>query len=72
MSNNSKQHARWPDVDTPCIGFCSTALGDDLCRGCGRTAQEVDGWIFMSDPEKAVVWDRVEKAGVGMRWESNT
>lgn len=33
------------ESDTPCVGVCSTTnLGDDVCRGCGRTAREVVEW----------------------------
>ena len=35
-----------------------TALGDDLCRGCGRTAQEVAMWVMLSAAEK----EAIEKA----------
>src|SRR3954470_12893010 len=30
--------------DTPCIAICSTSQGDDLCKGCGRTFEEVQHW----------------------------
>ena len=69
--SETKKLPRWPEVETPCIGYCSTALGDDMCRGCGRTATEVDGWIFLNDAEKAAVWDRIELAGVGFRWNGS-
>lgn len=46
--------------DSPCIGYCSTALGDAVCLGCGRTQQEVDGWVSMSEDEKQAVWKRLE------------
>lgn len=59
----------WPEADTPCVGFCSTSLGDDICMGCGRTLDEVDGWLFKSDEEKEVVWKRIQMAGVGYRWQ---
>ena len=39
----------WPEADTPCVGFCSTNLGDDICMGCGRTLDEVDGWLFKTN-----------------------
>ncbi len=30
---------------SPCVGICSaTALGDSICKGCGRTAEEVRDW----------------------------
>ena len=39
------------DSDSPCIGVCST-LFDEICMGCGRTAQEVSNWVFLSPVEK--------------------
>jgi predicted Fe-S protein YdhL (DUF1289 family) len=67
MSENKKL-PRWPEIETPCIGYCSTTLGDEICKGCGRTSMEVDAWIFMNDSQKAAVWDRIEAAQVGFRW----
>ncbi|WP_051305092.1 DUF1289 domain-containing protein [Chitinilyticum litopenaei] len=46
--------------DTPCIAVCSTALGDDICRGCGRTMQEVAMWVMLGDAEKEAIWQRLE------------
>lgn len=54
-----------PDVpheisaDCPCIGHCSTALGDDVCRGCGRTFEEVTRWPAMSEDERRAVNRRI-------------
>lgn len=45
-------------TDSPCIGVCST-LFDDVCKGCGRTADEVQAWIMMTVDEKRVIWDRL-------------
>lgn len=70
MSN--KDYAKlpiWPQADTPCVGYCSTNLGDSLCMGCGRTVEEVDSWLFKTDEEKAQVWQRIMAAGVGYRWQ---
>lgn len=47
--------------DTPCIAVCSTALGDDVCRGCGRSVQEVAMWVMLGDDEKEAVWQRLEQ-----------
>lgn len=51
----------WYDTtpDTPCIAICSTSQGDDLCKGCGRTFDEVQHWPAMSPVEKRVVWRRI-------------
>ncbi|MDP3231023.1 MAG: DUF3717 domain-containing protein [Acidovorax sp.] len=45
--------------DTPCIAICSTSQGDDLCKGCGRTFDEVQFWPGMSPGEKRTVWRRI-------------
>lgn len=44
-------------ADCPCVGHCTTALGDDVCRSCLRTLEEVTRWPQMSDDERrAVNW----------------
>ena len=51
----------WYDTtpDTPCIAICSTSQGDDLCKGCGRTFDEVQHWLSMGPTEKRTVWRRI-------------
>lgn len=41
--------------DTPCIGICSTSLGDPVCMGCGRTLEEVAQWNTYSDEQKIAI-----------------
>jgi len=45
--------------DTPCIAICSTSQGDDLCKGCGRTFDEVQFWPALTPAEKRTVWRRI-------------
>lgn len=45
--------------DTPCIAICSTSQGDDMCKGCGRTFDEVQLWPEMSPAEKRATWRRI-------------
>jgi uncharacterized protein len=52
--------------DTPCVAVCSTTF-DDVCRGCGRTVEEVANWVFMSDEEKERVWTRITAEGYPRR-----
>lgn len=54
--------------DTPCIAICSTSQGDAICRGCGRTDQEVQDWLGFSPYEKRIVWRRITKAGTALRF----
>jgi predicted Fe-S protein YdhL (DUF1289 family) len=44
-----------PPVKTPCIGVCSTGIGDRVCRGCKRFAHEVINWNSYSNEEKRLV-----------------
>lgn len=54
--------------DAPCIAICSTAQGDALCKGCGRTEDEVQDWPVMSPGEKRRVWHRITHEGTAWRF----
>ncbi|HWI84187.1 DUF3717 domain-containing protein [Ramlibacter sp.] len=60
----------WYDTtpDTPCIAICSTAQGDDVCKGCGRTFDEVQHWPSLTPAEKRHVWWRITSDGVAWRF----
>ncbi|NLR73758.1 DUF1289 domain-containing protein [Leeia aquatica] len=47
--------------DSPCVALCSTALGDEVCVGCGRTFQEVAQWVAMDATAREQVWQRLEQ-----------
>ena len=49
-----------PRVVTPCIGVCSTALGDDVCRGCKRYSHEVIDWNSYTDKQKQIIDERLD------------
>jgi predicted Fe-S protein YdhL (DUF1289 family) len=51
--------------NSPCLGYCTTALGDDICKACGRTFVEVNDWIIMTPEERDKVWVRLLAEG----WE---
>jgi predicted Fe-S protein YdhL (DUF1289 family) len=42
-------------VKTPCIGVCSTGIGDSVCRGCKRFAHEVIDWNSYTLEQKQVI-----------------
>ena len=46
-------------VRTPCIGVCSTGIGDAVCRGCKRFSHEVIDWNAYTELEKAIVDERL-------------
>ncbi len=46
-------------VKTPCIGVCSTGIGDTVCRGCKRFAHEVIHWNSYSQAQKRIIDNRL-------------
>ena len=54
--------------DAPCIAICSTAQGDAVCKGCGRTEAEVQHWPQLSPLEKREVWHRITAEGRAWRF----
>ncbi len=55
-------------ADAPCIAICSTAQGDAVCKGCGRTEDEVQHWPVLSPGEKRAVWRRITMDGTAWRF----
>ena len=41
-----------PAVSTPCIKICVVDPRTRLCRGCGRTLDEIARWASMSETER--------------------
>jgi predicted Fe-S protein YdhL (DUF1289 family) len=54
--------------DAPCIAICSTTQGDDVCKGCGRSFDEVQDWTVMTPAEKRQVWRRIKMEGTAWRF----
>ena len=54
--------------DAPCIAICSTAQGDAVCKGCGRTEQEVRHWTELTPGEKRAVWRRITMESTAWRF----
>lgn len=46
-------------VKTPCIGVCSTGIGDSVCRGCKRFSHEVIHWNSYTREQKQIIDDRL-------------
>ena len=54
-----------PD-SSPCVGRCSHNVGDEICRGCGRSIPEVRDWNQYSS-EKKIEIKRLAGARLGSR-----
>jgi uncharacterized protein len=48
-------------VRTPCIGVCSTGIGDSVCRGCKRFDYEVIRWNGFDQSEKVAIDNRLSQ-----------
>lgn len=42
---------------TPCIRVCSLDPLTGLCAGCGRTTDEIAGWMRYSDEERETIME---------------
>ncbi|MDR9440401.1 MAG: DUF1289 domain-containing protein [Halomonas sp.] len=39
-------------ISSPCVGLCSTTLGDRVCRGCQRVDSEIRDWPALSGEQR--------------------
>lgn len=46
-------------VKTPCVGICSTGIGDSVCRGCKRFAHEVIDWNAYTEAQRRTIEQRL-------------
>ncbi len=46
-------------VKTPCIGVCSTGIGDEVCRGCKRFTHEVIHWNGYTEVQRQIIDTRL-------------
>ena len=46
-------------MKTPCIGVCSTGIGDTVCRGCKRFSHEIINWNSYTQGQKLIVDQRL-------------
>ncbi len=40
-------------IASPCVGLCSTTLGDATCRGCQRADAEIHDWFGLTHDQRA-------------------
>jgi predicted Fe-S protein YdhL (DUF1289 family) len=61
---NEKSDYKSLSAESPCIGHCTTVLGDEVCRSCLRTFDEITRWIEMNDDERRAVNLRIAQCGI--------
>ncbi|WP_093288708.1 DUF1289 domain-containing protein [Solimonas aquatica] len=51
---NGEAHGQPQGTPSPCIGVCQ--LGpEQFCLGCGRSLEEIAGWLKASEQDKRVI-----------------
>jgi uncharacterized protein len=54
-------------IISPCNNICTVETGTGLCRGCGRSLDEIARWVAMSDAERARVMAELPERLAGAR-----
>ncbi|BAQ17957.1 DUF1289 domain-containing protein [Methyloceanibacter caenitepidi] len=42
-------------METPCVNICMLEPESGLCIGCGRSGDEIAGWVDMSPDERRAI-----------------
>ncbi len=46
-------------TESPCVRACT--FDGKVCRGCGRTMEEIANWQFMTDEQKIETNERIRR-----------
>ena len=46
-------------MESPCVKICTYDPDSGLCRGCGRSLEEIADWYCMSDAERRAVMEKL-------------
>lgn len=46
-------------MESPCVKICTYDPESGLCRGCGRTLDEIGDWYCMTDAQRRAVMEKL-------------
>lgn len=69
-SSVAESHAPMPPIETPCIRVCILDPRTEHCLGCGRSLDEIAGWIGFSDEQRADVIADLPRRLIGLQLRS--
>lgn len=46
-------------IESPCIRFCQISPSRGICEGCGRTLDEIGGWLSLTPAERRAIMARL-------------
>ena len=58
MPTNYEEPRSVESIDSPCVEVCELD-SDFVCKGCGRTINEILKWSEYTDKQKLAVLDRL-------------
>lgn len=47
------------EIESPCVKICEIDHPTQLCRGCGRTMDEIVRWRSLSDEERSRIMNEI-------------
>ena len=50
-----------PNIQSPCKLICELDLSEGLCKGCGRSREEIAMWTRYSDAKRAFIMTELEE-----------
>ena len=54
------------EVQSPCIGVCTIDDGSQLCQGCYRTLDEIQGWWDLDNAQKTIVAENANQRATAL------
>lgn len=49
------------DAISPCIGVCRMDECLGICVGCGRTRDDLEAWMWLSNEDRQILSEQAEK-----------
>jgi len=59
MRRGRRKRIDWNSIESPCVKICT--LENGVCIGCGRTQNEIREWVILSDEERSVIMQRLQR-----------
>ena len=50
-----------PQIQSPCKLICELDIEKSLCKGCGRSREEIAKWTRYSDAQRAFIMTELEE-----------
>jgi hypothetical protein len=63
--NPTREYLIWKKPNAhPCVGICTTSTGDNICRGCGRTVEQIRDWNQFTQEQKSEILEAIQNGTI--------